>query len=172
MEDGIFPHMRSMTDPDEMEEERRLAYVGLTRARQKLYLTNTWSRQLFGQTQYNPPSRFLSEIPAELCTEGEGSRSTEKRMQRASNSGTSKTISVFGGRGQVVDMAMKPRGVQKSGAEAAGLKVGDDVSHDSWGEGVIIAMAGSGDKTEAVVNFGSVGEKTLLLAFAPLEKAS
>jgi len=66
MEDGIFPHHRSMTDPYELEEERRLAYVGITRAREQLYLTHSWSRMLHGQTSYNPPSRFIDEIPAEL----------------------------------------------------------------------------------------------------------
>src|SRR5205823_13643660 len=66
MEDGIFPHFRSMTDAAALEEERRLAYVGITRAQERLYLTHAWSRTLFGQTQYNPPSRFLGEIPEAL----------------------------------------------------------------------------------------------------------
>ena len=66
LEDGVFPHLRSLSEPDELEEERRLAYVGITRARERLYLTHAWSRTLFGSTQYNPPSRFLDEIPAEL----------------------------------------------------------------------------------------------------------
>src|SRR6185436_101545 len=69
MEDGVFPHLRSIGEPAELEEERRLAYVGITRARERLYLTNAWSRMIFGSTQYNPPSRFLDEIPAELITE-------------------------------------------------------------------------------------------------------
>ena len=66
MEEGIFPHSRALTEPTEMEEERRLAYVGITRAQEKLHLSHAWSRQLFGTTNYNPPSRFLDEIPAEL----------------------------------------------------------------------------------------------------------
>jgi DNA helicase-2/ATP-dependent DNA helicase PcrA len=69
MEDGVFPHFRSMTDADELEEERRLAYVGITRARKRLYLTHAWSRSLFGASSYNPPSRFLNEIPSELIDE-------------------------------------------------------------------------------------------------------
>jgi DNA helicase-2/ATP-dependent DNA helicase PcrA len=69
MEDGIFPHFRSMTDGDELEEERRLAYVGITRARKRLYLTHAWSRSLFGASSYNPPSRFLNEMPTELIDE-------------------------------------------------------------------------------------------------------
>ena len=72
IEDGIFPHVRSLGDPDELEEERRLAYVGITRAEERLYLTHAWSRMLFGSTQYNPPSRFLDEIPDELMVEAEG----------------------------------------------------------------------------------------------------
>ena len=169
MEDGVFPHMRSMTDPDEMEEERRLAYVGITRARERLYLTHAWSRMLFGQSQYNPPSRFLDEIPDELLEEAEGSRSS-KRGLRASAFGASGTVSTFGGRDRKIDTALKPRGPVPSGAEGLGLKVGDDVMHKKWGEGVILDLRGSGDKAEAVVNFGAVGEKTLLLAWAPLEK--
>ena len=65
-EEGVFPHSRALTEPDELEEERRLAYVGITRARERLYVTHAWSRSLFGSTQYNPPSRFLEEIPGEL----------------------------------------------------------------------------------------------------------
>jgi DNA helicase-2/ATP-dependent DNA helicase PcrA len=169
MEDGVFPHMRSMTDPDEMEEERRLAYVGITRAQERLYVTHSWSRMLFGQSQYNPPSRFLDEIPSELIEEAEGSRSSSKGL-RASAFGSSGTASSFGGRDRKVDTALKPKGPVPSGAEGMGLKVGDDVAHKKFGEGVIIDLRGTGDKTEAVVNFGSVGEKTLLLAWAPLEK--
>ncbi|HZA19293.1 MAG TPA: 3'-5' exonuclease, partial [Actinomycetota bacterium] len=82
MEDGVFPHYRSMTDTAELEEERRLAYVGITRARQRLYLTHAWSRSLFGASSYNPPSRFLSEIPAELIEEIEGERA-ESAIQAA-----------------------------------------------------------------------------------------
>ncbi len=169
MEDGIFPHMRSMTDPDEMEEERRLAYVGITRAMEKLYVTHAWARMLFGQTQYNPPSRFLDEIPAELIEEAEGSRGS-KRGLKSSVFGSSGTVSSFSGRDRKVDTALKPRGPIPSGADSLNLKVGDDVAHKKWGEGVILDLRGSGDKTEVVVNFGAVGEKTLLLAWAPLEK--
>ena len=77
MEDGIFPHFRSMTDAAALEEERRLAYVGITRAQQRLYLTHAWSRTIYGQTQYNPPSRFLGEMPEHLfdVRESEGASS-------------------------------------------------------------------------------------------------
>src|SRR5205085_6109001 len=77
MEDGVFPHVRSLTEPDELEEERRLCYVGITRAQRRLALTNAWSRQLFGSTHYNPPSRFLKEIPEELMAQtGAGRKSS------------------------------------------------------------------------------------------------
>ena len=176
MEDGIFPHLRSMTDPDEMEEERRLAYVGITRAQERLYLTNAWARMLFGQTQYNPPSRFLDEIPDQLMEEAPGSRGSSggRRSGTFGGSGTSVgargTASVFGGRQRAVDTALKPKGPSPSGAEDAGFKIGDDLMHKKFGEGVIVDLWGSGDKTEVRVNFASVGEKTLLLHWAPVEK--
>src|SRR2546429_9794521 len=79
MEDGVFPHFRSMGDGGELEEERRLAYVGITRARERLYLTHAWSRSLWGSTSYNPPSRFLSEIPSDLLKMKEASESEGRR---------------------------------------------------------------------------------------------
>ena len=82
MEEGIFPHMRSIGEPDQLEEERRLAYVGITRARQRLYLTYAWSRMLHGSSMYNPPSRFLDEIPAHLVTEAKGSRFDTRAPER------------------------------------------------------------------------------------------
>jgi DNA helicase-2/ATP-dependent DNA helicase PcrA len=88
MEDGVFPHLRALGEPAELEEERRLAYVGITRARERLYLTNAWSRMLYGSSQYNPPSRFLDEIPGELVRHAEGSRDTRPR-QRTSSFGAS-----------------------------------------------------------------------------------
>ena len=82
MEDGIFPHYRSMTDAAALEEERRLAYVGITRAQQRLYLCHAWSRTLFGQTQYNPPSRFLNEIPPHLVDLKEGESTSGRARTR------------------------------------------------------------------------------------------
>ena len=176
LEDGVFPHLRSLGEPDELEEERRLAYVGITRARERLHLTHAWSRMLFGSTQYNPPSRFLDEIPANLVTTIEGRR----RPSRSSSSGWGDDRWSGGGSGRrssegrdrIVEAAMRPRGPTPSGAEAMGLRVGDDVRHSKWGEGVILDIEGGGDKTEAVVRFPEVGEKRLLLAWAPLEKVA
>jgi DNA helicase-2/ATP-dependent DNA helicase PcrA len=175
MEDGVFPHMRALGEPTELEEERRLCYVGITRARQRLYLTNAWCRTLFGSTQYNPPSRFLDEIPAQLLRMADGSRDTRQR-RRAGDFGWSGTTSTPGmGRDRIVDAAIRagqqPRATP-SGADQLGLRIGDDVRHAKWGDGVILDLIGSGEKAEAVVRFPSVGEKRLLLSWAPLERVS
>ena len=162
MEDGVFPHLRSLGEPDELEEERRLAYVGFTRARERLYLTHAWCRNLWGQTQYNPPSRFLREVPASLVSAAGGER-------RRAGTGLP-----FGGRESIVESALrmaKGPPVRGSGAEGLGLKRNDDVVHGKWGEGVVLDVSGTGDKAEATVNFPSVGEKRLNLSLAPLKRA-
>jgi ATP-dependent DNA helicase UvrD/PcrA len=162
MEDGVFPHARSLGDPDELEEGRRLCYVGITRARERLYLCHAWSRMLFGATDYYPPSRFLAEIPEELM-QLLGSASGRRRDPAEH-------------RQRVADAALRPSPSAPSGpvgargAEGMGLRVGDDVTHEKFGEGVILELAGEGDKTEAVVNFRDIGEKRLLLAWAPLNR--
>jgi DNA helicase-2/ATP-dependent DNA helicase PcrA len=174
LEEGIFPHIRTIGEPDQLEEERRLAYVGITRARERLYLTHAWCRMLHGTTQYNPPSRFLDEIPTALVHEAEGSRSS--RSGRASNtygwSGTRDRdpVAISARRDEIVERAMRPEPPRQSGADRLGLRVGDDVRHAKFGEGVILELTGAGDKTEARVNFAGVGEKVLLLSWAPLEK--
>ena len=176
LEDGVFPHLRSLGEPDELEEERRLCYVGITRARERLYLCHAWSRMLFGATDYYPPSRFLSEIPEELMQVlgagaergrtygGSGTRRRDPTEHRraVAEAAMRSAPSPAGG------MATGPTGAR--GAEGIGLRVGDDVSHDKFGEGVVLELVGEGDKTEAVVHFRDVGEKRLLLAWAPLEK--
>jgi DNA helicase-2/ATP-dependent DNA helicase PcrA len=164
MEDGIFPHLRSLAEPSEMAEERRLAYVGITRAREKLYLTNAWCRSLWGQTLYNPPSRFLSEIPSDVVKNVSGRRA---RGTRASLEGAS-------GRDRIVEAALsQPRRgpVAGRGAERLGLRAGETVIHAKWGEGIVIDVRGEGDKAEARVRFPSVGEKHLALSLAPLSRA-
>jgi DNA helicase II / ATP-dependent DNA helicase PcrA len=155
LEDGVFPHLRSLGDPDELEEERRLCYVGITRAQERLYLCHAWSRTLFGRTEFYPPSRFLAEIPEELVEI------------------LGETKPVGGGYGAhreaVVSAALasSPRG-----AQLPALRIGDDVDHETFGEGVIIDLIGDGEKAEAVVRFRDGGEKRLLLAWAPLQKVS
>ncbi|HEX9991779.1 MAG TPA: DNA helicase PcrA [Acidimicrobiales bacterium] len=169
MEDGVFPHLRSIGEPEQLEEERRLAYVGITRARERLYLTNAWSRTLYGSTQYNPPSRFLDEIPAHLVDVVEGSRrSAGRRFGASTRSAWSPTPGA--GRDRIVESALRPRPPAPSGAEALGLRIGDDVRHPKFGEGVVIGMEGEGDKAVATVNFPGLGQKQLLLSWAPLTR--
>ena len=171
LEEGVFPHLRSLGEPDELEEERRLAYVGITRAEQRLYMTHATTRTLYGSTQYNPPSRFVKELPEQLVQVIESS--PRNRLGGGSSGrGTSRR---FEGRERLVDAAMRAgRGAtpaRTKGAEQLGLRTGDDVVHESWGEGVIIDMIGVGEKAEVVVRFPDVGEKRLLLAWAPLKRA-
>jgi DNA helicase-2/ATP-dependent DNA helicase PcrA len=177
LEDGVFPHIRSLGEPDELEEERRLAYVGITRARERLYVVSAWARNIFGSTQYNPPSRFLDEIPSELVEEVGGQRRGQAgsgwrggRSRGARDDDTDGRV--FGGRERMYERAMRaaPEPPPTTGAESLGLRTGDDVRHEKWGEGVILEIAGTGDKAEALVRFPSVGEKRLLLSWAPLEK--
>jgi DNA helicase-2/ATP-dependent DNA helicase PcrA len=189
-EESVFPHMRALTEPDEMEEERRLAYVGITRAMKRLFISHAWSRMLFGSTQYNPPSRFLDEIPASLM-EAKGNvtgrssygrqsyRSRDDRgyadpppYRRRGAGGGGDTASDEH-RDRVVEAAMRSgarNAPQPSNSQELGLRVGDDVAHPAFGEGVIIHIEGVGEKAEAVVNFAGVGQKHLSLAWAPLKK--
>ncbi len=143
MEDGVFPHMRSLGDPAEMEEERRLAYVGITRAEDRLYLTSAWSRTLWGGTNYNPPSRFIKEIPVSLIEQA-GKRTRHGTVERS-----------------------VPAGPKVAASE---ISSGDRVRHDKWGLGTVAEVIGAGDRAEAVVHFDTLGRKRLLLAWAPLEK--
>jgi DNA helicase II / ATP-dependent DNA helicase PcrA len=173
LEDGVFPHVRSLGDPDELEEERRLCYVGLTRAEERLYLCHAWSRMMFGTTDYRPPSRFLDEIPAELITMAGGDERSGRGRRGGSNGGGGGGGGLGAHREAVVAAAMRrdneaPTGAR--GAEELGLRVGDDVHHDKFGDGVIVDITGSGDKAEARVRFRDVGEKTLLLSWAPLAR--
>jgi DNA helicase-2/ATP-dependent DNA helicase PcrA len=145
MEDGVFPHYRSMTDSAELEEERRLAYVGITRARRRLYLTHAWSRSLFGGSNFNPPSRFLGEIPGEY-------------VRVAAQEGR-------GGSGGVPAPGPGP-----AMREPPALSIGDTVEHDKWGEGVVLALQGTGTAAIATISFEGVGDKRVLVGYAPLRK--
>jgi ATP-dependent DNA helicase UvrD/PcrA len=149
MEDGVFPHYRSMGDSAQLEEERRLAYVGITRARERLYLTHAWSRSLFGQTSYNPPSRFLAEIPSDLLRQVE----EDELADAGQGDGSAIRQAVSMGTHVSVDVA-----------------AGDTVVHDKWGEGVVLTVSGRGTDAEATVIFEDAGQKRLLLAYAPLRK--
>ena len=154
MEDGIFPHARTLDDPKEIEEERRLAYVGLTRAEKRLYISRAEYRLTFGSPKYNPGSRFLDEIPSDLIE--------WKNETRSKSSSGSSAI-----RRSRVATTAPPRATGKK-STAMVLEVGQRVSHDTFGLGTVVALAGEGDKSEATINFGQYGDKRLLLRYAPV----
>jgi DNA helicase-2/ATP-dependent DNA helicase PcrA len=177
MEHGIFPHQRSMADPQELAEERRLAYVGLTRARKRLYITRSESRSMWGQSQYNPASQFIQEVPAELI---DWKREGTERPSFGSGGGFGS--SRYGGSFWGAGTSEGQRGTAAGSAPAAvragrvqpqkeviALAVGDKVSHTSFGNGTVLSLEGAGDKTVAKVKF-EAGEKRLLLRYAPLTK--
>ncbi|MFR4967593.1 DNA helicase PcrA [Lactobacillus kalixensis] len=170
MEDGLFPLSRSMMDESQLEEERRLAYVGITRAKEKLYLTNAYSRMMYGRTQNNPSSRFLDEID-------------QKDLDIENSAGVSGNAFIGGNyqaqaapfakaderaRAQVYTTAKKASGAV--GAEKKGWHVGDQVEHKAWGLGVVTKVSGEGEDKELDIAFAKVGAKRLLAAFAPIKK--
>jgi DNA helicase-2/ATP-dependent DNA helicase PcrA len=147
MEDGLFPHQRSIADPNGLEEERRLCYVGITRAKQTLYITYAEQRRLHGMDNYSQPSRFISEIPAEHVEE------VRPRVQvsRPMHSGASSR-----------------RGRSTPGNEA-GIRLGQRVRHRKFGDGVILNCEGQGAHARVEVNFETAGTKWLVLSYANLE---
>ena len=154
MEEEVFPHQRSLTNPRELEEERRLAYVGITRAEQRLYLTRAASRNWWGRPAFHSPSRFLSEIPASLI---------EWKRDAAAVAAASTPASAR--------LASRP-GVAAIGNRAIpALTPGDRVNHDKFGLGTVVSADGYGDSAEAKIDFGGdYGIKHLVLRYAPLEK--
>ncbi|MEU3611039.1 DNA helicase PcrA [Streptomyces sp. NPDC006872] len=168
MEDGVFPHMRALGQAKELEEERRLAYVGITRARERLYLTRSALRSAWGQPSYNPPSRFLEEIPP-----------THVDWKR-----TGATAPVSSGPVSGVAASLSSSRSRSSAAGASGfatrrgaadkpvvaLTVGDRVTHDQFGLGTVVGVKGTGANAEATVDFGDTKPKRLLLRYAPVEK--
>jgi DNA helicase II / ATP-dependent DNA helicase PcrA len=152
VEDGVFPHMRTLGDPRELEEERRLAYVGITRAEQRLYISRAIVRSAWGSPSYNPASRFLDDVPAELIT---WSGATERSPSQIA---ADKAIR----RGRSAGPGLRP---------ILSLSPGDRVSHDSFGLGRVVVVRGMAEQAEAEVDFGAgVGTKRLLLRYAPLAK--
>jgi len=197
VEEGVLPHIRAVGDADQLSEERRLAYVGITRAREILHLSHAWSRMLHGATQFNPPSRFLSEIPSELITEMGSTRERRQSFQTSQIPFVRDPSGMYGGglegqvnstltdeyepagailgSGQRISDATKRRSLRdpsRSGAHELGLSLGERVVHEAWGEGRVLGISGEGDRSEAVVSFSSVGEKRLLLVWAPLRRAN
>ncbi len=159
MEDGVFPHLRTLGDPVELEEERRLAYVGITRARKRLFVSRAVTRSAWGQPSYNPASRFLDEVPDELvdwertATTGRGGSSPAQA--RVAAAGLARG-SLRGGTGN------RP---------IPSLDLGDKVTHDAFGLGTVVAVRGEAEKAQAQIDFGAdIGLKWLLLRYAPVEK--
>ncbi|HYU84182.1 MAG TPA: 3'-5' exonuclease, partial [Kribbellaceae bacterium] len=155
MEDGVFPHARTLSEIKELEEERRLAYVGITRARQRLFLSRAAVRSAWGAPQHNPPSRFLEEIPAEHLDW----RRDESAITRWS--GRSATQARYEPARRTPSASDKP---------LIHLEPGDRVVHDSFGMGTVVAVRGADQQAQAEVDFGSNGLKRLLVRYAPLEK--
>ncbi len=167
MEDGVFPHMRALGQAKELEEERRLAYVGITRARERLYLTRSTLRSAWGQPSYNPPSRFLEEIPP-----------THVEWKR-----TGATAPASSGPVSAVAASLSSSRSRSSASGASGfatrrtaekpvvsLAVGDRVTHDQFGLGTVVGIKGTGGNAEATIDFGDTKPKRLLLRYAPVEK--
>ncbi|MFE6405631.1 DNA helicase PcrA [Streptomyces sp. NPDC057837] len=167
MEDGVFPHMRALGQAKELEEERRLAYVGITRARERLYLTRSTLRSAWGQPSYNPPSRFLEEIPPAHVewkrTGATGPASSGPVSAVAASLSSSRSRSSASGASGFATR-------RASEKPAVSLAVGDRVTHDQFGLGTVVAVKGTGANAEATIDFGDTKPKRLLLRYAPVEK--
>jgi DNA helicase-2/ATP-dependent DNA helicase PcrA len=165
----VFPHLRSLGDQPELEEERRLAYVGLTRAQRRLYVTRAVVRSAWGAPSHNPPSRFLDELPVDLVD--------WRRTQAAQTSWNRPVLPSLPQRNAGPPTRRFGTAAIRADADARGqrrevpsLSPGDRVLHDSFGMGSVVALDGVGDKAVASIDFGSQGVKRLLLRYAPVEK--
>ncbi|MFK0097113.1 MULTISPECIES: DNA helicase PcrA [unclassified Streptomyces] len=163
MEDGVFPHMRALGQVKELEEERRLAYVGITRARERLYLTRAAMRSAWGQPSYNPPSRFLEEIPDQHL---EWKRKGPMAAPAGPTSGITSSLSASRARSGPSGFATR----RTSDKPTITLVAGDRVTHDQFGLGTVTAVEGVGDQAKATVDFGDDRPKKLLLRYAPVQK--
>ncbi|MFI6688633.1 DNA helicase PcrA [Streptomyces sp. NPDC050485] len=169
MEDGVFPHMRALGQAKELEEERRLAYVGITRARERLYLTRSSMRSAWGQPSYNPASRFLEEIPVQHLE-------WKRTGPMAAPAGPVSGKSLGGGIGASLSSSRSKAGpsgfATRRGSDkpVVSLSVGDRVTHDQFGLGTVMSVTGSGSDAQATIDFGDERPKKLLLRYAPVEK--
>jgi DNA helicase-2/ATP-dependent DNA helicase PcrA len=169
LEEGVFPHSRSLSEPDELEEERRLAYVGVTRARERLYVSRAIVRFAWGTPHHNLPSRFVSEIPDELI---DWRRTEESTMRWESTSASARA----GWGSERARTPTRTRRFTPTAKPTAGIRPvpklasGDRVTHDTFGLGTVINIDGAADKAVANIDFGSTGVKRLLLRYSPVEK--
>lgn len=161
MEENVFPHSRSIGDNDEMEEERRLAYVGITRAEERLYLTCAQSRTLFGRSGYNNPSRFIAEISEDIL----------EHVTLKQSAGTGRSQTTRRSVANTTRPAVERPAYKASGGDKLGWNTGDKAVHKKWGEGTVVSVRGEGENTEIDIAFPSpTGIKRLLAKFAPVEK--
>jgi DNA helicase II / ATP-dependent DNA helicase PcrA len=169
LEDGVFPHMRSLGDQSELEEERRLAYVGVTRARERLYVSRAVVRSAWGAPSHNPASRFVDELPVDLVdwrrTEAAQTSWNRPVMPSLPNRNAGPVNRRFGTAAIRADAATKSKK-----RDVPSLAPGDRVLHDSFGMGSVVSLEGMGDNAVASIDFGSEGVKRLLLRYAPVEK--
>ncbi len=164
LEDGVFPHLRTLGDAVELQEERRLAYVGITRAREKLYLSRAHQRSAWGQTSYNPASRFLDEVPEHVL---DWRRLASTVASTPALSRAADRVQAGGSYGGSASRARTAPGLRP----IPNLEVGDRVNHDAFGLGTVTATRGAGDSAQAEVDFGpGTGAKWLLLRYAPVER--
>lgn len=181
MEEGVFPLSRQAEDEDELEEERRLAYVGITRAEEVLYVTNASSRMLFGRSSYNQPSRFLREIDDDLLTYTGQARKANTSFNATYKSSSTSSRSQFGsgvsladaikGRKSAVSSAGSVSARQGAAAKPVGdWSIGDTAHHKKWGDGTVLDVSGTGSNMELKIAFPEVGLKRLLAQMAPIEK--
>jgi DNA helicase-2/ATP-dependent DNA helicase PcrA len=168
MEDGVFPHMRALGQAKELEEERRLAYVGITRARERLYLTRSSLRSAWGQPSYNPPSRFLEEIPAAHV---EWKRTGAMAAPPSTGPASGIAASLSSSRSRSSASGASGFATRRTSEKpVVALAVGDRVTHDQFGLGTVVGVKGTGANAEATVDFGEPKPKRLLLRYAPVEK--
>ncbi|WP_286924747.1 3'-5' exonuclease, partial [Lysinibacillus sp. UBA6686] len=170
MEENIFPHSRSLDDMDEMEEERRLAYVGITRAEERLYLTCAQSRTIFGRSSYNNASRFLREISEDIIESiSKGGANPEVPFTASNRSAGNYQRRTLGDIQRTQPATAR---LQATGGDQFGWKAGDKAVHKKWGTGMVVSVKGEGDSTELDIAFPQpIGIKRLLAQFAPIEKA-
>jgi DNA helicase-2/ATP-dependent DNA helicase PcrA len=169
LEETVFPHRRALSDDAELEEERRLFYVGVTRAMRHLVLTHAWSRTMWGQRVEAIPSRFLQEVPVELITDLTTTQPTRRSSFSLDDDGFVGRSTAFT-EGRAFGTGAAPP-VRSTGAEKLGLAVGDRVMHDRYGPGVVTRVEGDGTHSRATVNFDEHGSKQLILAMTPLKRA-
>jgi DNA helicase II / ATP-dependent DNA helicase PcrA len=169
LEDGVFPHMRSLGDQTELEEERRLAYVGLTRARERLYVSRAVVRSAWGAPSHNPASRFVDELPVDLV-DWRRTEAAQTSWSRPSAPAMPQRTAAAARRFGTAAIRADSQAKAKAGREIPSLSPGDRVTHDSFGLGTVVSLDGAGDKAVASIDFGSGGVKRLLLRYAPVEK--